>query len=64
MKHSVKLLIGLAIALAAIGVVCVVALRYMDILLRPVNAVRNVLRNFRRDDECDFDCDDCEEQAF
>ena len=64
MRQYVKLIIGLAIALTAIGVVCVLALRYMDILLRPVNAVRNALNGFKNGDCCEFDCDDCEGEAF
>lgn len=62
MKNGVKMLVGLLIALVSIGVVCVLALRYLDVLLKPVAAVRRAIdkRNGAAVEDEDFDCDCCE----
>lgn len=63
MKNGVKLLVGFLIALVSIGVVCALALRYLDVLLKPVVAVRRAIdkRNgVAAAEEEDFSCD-CDE---
>ena len=63
MKNSVKMLVGLLIALVSIGVVCVLALRYLDVLLKPVDAVRRAIENrndiIEEDDDFECDCEEC-----
>ncbi|GHV32958.1 hypothetical protein FACS18949_05670 [Clostridia bacterium] len=65
MKQGIKIVIGLLVALSAIGVVTVLALRYMDILLKPINAAQGIIKDkfrfVRLGDECGCGCGDCEE---
>ena len=56
-----KVILGLFIALISISVVCVLALRYLDVLMKPVEAVRRVIEKRGLTGVCDCGDDDCEE---
>ena len=60
LMKPVKIILGLFIALISIGVVCVLALRYLDVLMKPVEAIRSVF-NKRGVNFCDCGDEDCEE---
>ncbi len=63
MKQHIKLIIGLLIALVSIGTVCVLALRYFDVLLQPVVAMRKILdKRTGNEDIDDCDCADCQQE--
>ncbi|GHU91316.1 hypothetical protein FACS1894202_12530 [Clostridia bacterium] len=66
MKNGAKIFIGLLVALVAIGGVTVLALRYMDILIKPINAAQDILKDRLRfvhlgEDGCDCGCEDCDD---
>jgi len=43
MKKGLKIIIGLFIALISIGVVAAIALRYLDVLMKPFISLRNAI---------------------